>query len=307
MEEGAIWYNGLRWEWRPVSELRLPAGRRALIAQRLARFSSSTQAVLATAAIIGREFDVGLAGWCWQREVNRRSASRSPRRVPRVCCSSTYERKQGGFAFVHDEIAEVLVESIPRDQVRQLHQRVAQSLEKRRPDRLGEIALHYDAAGESADAYRTAQTAAKAAERVYAPAAAGAYLQVAARNATTPAELAEVRVALAQVAETGGRLDEVEELCDLAIEWFDGQSDAASRTDAAPDAGARANGAGSARARDTRGARRSSMPRRMRLGDDRERIALLMIASQTYGRLGDQRTAARMARRIRRCREEDWR
>ena len=40
-----------------------------------------------------------------------------------------------------------------------------------------------------------------------------------------PGELAEIRVALAHVAETGGRFDEVEELCDLAIEWFDGQSD----------------------------------------------------------------------------------
>ena len=43
-----------------MSELRLPAGRPALIGQRLSRFSSSTQAVLGAAAIIGREFDVGL-------------------------------------------------------------------------------------------------------------------------------------------------------------------------------------------------------------------------------------------------------
>ena len=28
---------------------------------------------------------------------------------------STYDRKQGGLAFLHDEIAEVLVDSIPRD------------------------------------------------------------------------------------------------------------------------------------------------------------------------------------------------
>ena len=32
-------------------------------------------------------------------------------------------------------------------------------------------------------------------------------------------------MALAHLAETGGRFDEVEELCDLAIEWFDGQGD----------------------------------------------------------------------------------
>src|SRR4029079_3894697 len=60
VEQGAIWHNGMRWEWPPVSELRLPPGRAALIAQRLSRFSSSTQAVLAAAAVIGREFDVEL-------------------------------------------------------------------------------------------------------------------------------------------------------------------------------------------------------------------------------------------------------
>ena len=244
--------------------------------------------------IIGREFDVGLLV----------GASAGSEPAVRLAISeagtagllqSTYERKQGGFAFVHDEIAEVLVESIARDQVRQLHQRVAQSLEKRRPDRLGEIALHYDAAGESADAYRTAQTAAKAAERVYAPAAAGAYLQVAARNSTTPAELAEVRVALAQVAETGGRHDEVEELCDLTIEWFDGQSDA-HRALTLRRIRERARMEQGQPARVTLEALAKLDAEALRLGDERERIALLMLASQTYGRLGDQRTAARMAR-----------
>jgi tetratricopeptide (TPR) repeat protein len=293
VEEGAIWYNGLRWEWRPVSELRLPAGRRALIAQRLSRFSSSTQAVLATAAIIGREFDVGLLV----------GASAGSEPAVRLAISeastagllqSTYERKRGGFAFVHDEIAEVLVETIARDQVRQLHERVAKSLEKRRPDRLGEIALHYDAAGQSADAYRTGQLAAKAAERVYASTAAGAYLQLAARNSTTPAELAEVRIALAQVAETGGRHDEVEELCDLAIDWFDGQG-AAHRVLTLRRMRERARMAQGQPARVTLEALAKLDEQALNLGDERERVGLLMMASQAYSRLGDQRRAASMA------------
>lgn len=294
VEEGAIWYNGLRWEWRPVSELRLPAGRRALIAQRLERFSSSTQAVLATAAIVGREFDVSLlVGASAGSEAAVRLAISEANAAGLI--HSTYERKRGGYAFVHDEIAHVLVDSIPRDQVRQLHERVAHSLETRRPDRLGEIALHYDAAGESADAYRSAQLAAKAAERVYAPAAASAYLQIAARNSTTPGELAEVRVALAHVAETAGRHDEVEELCDLTIEWFEGQGDVHRvltlrriRESARMEQGQPALV--------TLEALTSLDAEALRIGDERERISVLMMMSQTYGRLGDQRTAARMAR-----------
>jgi tetratricopeptide (TPR) repeat protein len=293
VEDGAIWYNGSRWEWRPVSELRLPAGRRALIAERLSRFSSSTQAVLATAATVGREFDVALlvgAGAGSEAAVRLAISEAGTTGL----LQSTYERKRGGFAFVHDEIASVLVEGIPRDQVKQLHERVAQSLEKSRPERLGEIAFHFDAAGESADAYRTAQTAAKAAERVYAPAAAGAYLQIAARNSTSPAELAEIRVALAQVAETAGRHDEVEELCDLTIEWFAGQGDTR-RALTQRRIRERARIAQGQPAKVTLETLSKLDVEAQELGDERERAALLMMASQAYGRLGDQRRAASLA------------
>ena len=64
-----------------------------------------------------------------------------------------------------------------------------------------------------ARAYEFAQRAAQDAERVYGNAAAHAYLQMAIRNATSPAELASLRAHLAQIAETAGRYDEVEELC----------------------------------------------------------------------------------------------
>jgi tetratricopeptide (TPR) repeat protein/GGDEF domain-containing protein len=293
VEDGAIWFTGSRWEWSAVSELRLPAGRRALIAQRLGRFSSSTQAVLGTAAIIGREFDVGLlvgAGAGSEPAVKLAISEASTAGLLRP----TYERKQGSYAFVHDEIAEVLVEMIPRMQLKQLHQRVAQSLEKRRPDRLGEIALHYDAAGEAADAYRTAQVAAKAADRVYAHASAGAYLQIAARNATTPGELAEIRVALAHIAETGGRYDEVEELCDLAVEWFDGQGDAR-RSLTLRRMRERARLELGQPARVTLESLAKLEAQAKAIGFDRERLAFLMMISQTHARLGDHQTASRIA------------
>jgi tetratricopeptide (TPR) repeat protein len=293
VEDGAIWYSGDRWEWRPVSELRLPPGREALIAERLARFSSSTQAVLATAAIIGREFDVGLlvGAGAGSEPAVRLAISEA---VTTGLLRATYERKQGGFAFVHDEIATVLVESIPKDRGRQLHERVAQSLEKRAPARMGEIAMHYDAAGESASAYRVAQLAAKDADRVYAHGASASYLQIAARNATTPAELAEIRVALARVAEIGGRYDEVEELCDLAIEWFEGQDDE-HRALTIRRMRERARMELGQPAKVTLDSLVALDAEAQRLGFDRERIALLMMASQTHGRLGDQRTAVRIA------------
>jgi len=293
VEDGAIWYSGNRWEWTPVSELRLPGGRAALIAQRLSKFSSSTQAVLGTAAIAGRQFDVRLlvgAGAGSEPAVRLAISEATLAGLLRP----TDERRQGGFAFAHDEIAEVLVETIPRERVRQLHQRVAQSLATQHPERVGEIAFHFDSAGESAEAYRWAQIAAKAADRVYAHGAAELYLQMAARNATTPAELAEIRVALAHMAETGGRYDEVEELCDLAIEWFEGQSDER-RALSLRRMSERARMEQGQPARVTLDALIALDADAKRLGFDRERVAILTMASQTHGRLGEMRLAERLA------------
>ncbi|HVX38276.1 MAG TPA: AAA family ATPase [Gemmatimonadaceae bacterium] len=293
VEDGAVWHNGTRWEWRPVSELRLPQGRAALIGARLARFSSSTQAVLATAAIIGREFDIGLlvgAGAGSEAAVKLAISEALLSGLLRP----TYERKRGGFVFAHDEIAEVLVESISRDRIRGLHERVAEALVKQRPERAGEIAMHFDAAGKSTDAYSWAQEAARNVERVYAQAAAGAYLQIAARNASTPAELAEIRIALAHLAEAGGRFDEVEELCDLAIEWLQSQSDER-RALTLRRMRERARMEQGQPARATLDALVVLDAEAQRLTFDRERVALLMMQSQAYGRLGDQRTAVRIA------------
>src|SRR5439155_13560853 len=112
---------------------------------------------------------------------------------------------------------------------------------------------------------------------------------------TSPAELAEVRVKLAQLAETGGRFDEVEELCDLAIDWFDGRENKARAL--------------SLRAMRQRARIQLGEPapvaldallaldaQAKELGFDRERVAILTTASLVYERLGDLRTAEGIAR-----------
>ncbi|MEO7086549.1 MAG: AAA family ATPase, partial [Gemmatimonadaceae bacterium] len=293
VEEGSIWHNGSRWEWSPVSELRLPAGYRALIAGRLSKFSSSTQAVLGTAAIIGRQFDIGLlaASGAGSEAAVRLAVSEG---VVAGLLRPTYERRQGGYSFVHDAIAEVLVEGIPRDRVRQLHSRVARAIEVRKSDRIGAVALHYDAAGEVTDAYRCGQLAAFEADRVYGHAAAVAFLQLAARNSTGPAELAEIRVALARAAETGGRHDEVEELCDLAIEWFEGQGDSR-RTLTLRYMREHARIEQDQPARATLDALVALDAEAQRIGFDIERVAILTLASRAHGRLGETRLAERLA------------
>jgi tetratricopeptide (TPR) repeat protein len=292
-EDGDIWHGGSRWEWTPVSELRLPPGRRALVARRLNRFSSSTQAVLAAAAIVGREFDVGtLSGAGAGSEAAVRLAVSEA--IAAGLILPTRERRQGSYAFVHEEVADVLLGTLPRDQLAQVHLRLARWMEKRRPERAGDIALHYDAAGVAHQAYRWSQAAARAAERVYAYPIAGALLQIAARNATSPGELAEVRVALAHISETGGRFDEVEELCDLAIEWFAGQGDD-KRALTLRRMRERARMELGQPARVTLDSLTLLDEEAVRLRFDRERVAILLLISLTHGRLGDKPTSERIA------------
>jgi diguanylate cyclase (GGDEF)-like protein len=291
-EEGAIWNNGRRWEWKPVSELRYPSGGPALVRHRVSRFSSSAQAVLTIAAVMGRQFDTKLlvSAGAGSEAAVRLALSEA---LGSALIRPAYERQEGAYEFGHEQMTRVLVDAADRERLRNIHQRVARALDAR-GGRAGEIAMHYDAAGVGEGAYRAARTAAHKAEQLYATSQASGYLHVAARNASTPAELAEVRVELAQLAESLGRHDEVEELCDLTIEWFESQDD---RTRALTLKWMRE------RARMGMGQpARATLESLMKLdaeaqeiGAGRERVSILLMISLAQGRLGDSRTAERIA------------
>jgi diguanylate cyclase (GGDEF)-like protein len=293
VEQGALWHSGQRWEWSPVSELRLPAGIGPLIAQRLSRFSASSQAILTTAAILGRDFDVRLVvdSGAGSEPAVRLAMSEA---VAAGLIRPRSERKAGGYGFTHDLVAAVLIDAVPRDALRELHGRVAHALVGRGDRTAGEIAVHYNEARATGMAYEYARKAAIEAEHLYAIGAARAYLDIAVHNAASPAELAEVRVQLAHLSEIGGRFDEVEELCDLAIEWFSGQTD-------------KRRSLAMRRLREKARMEQGQPPRvsltaltalgeeARELGYDQERVSILTLLSQTYGRLGDTRMAEQSA------------
>lgn len=289
VEEGALWQVEGRWQWTPVSELRLPIGLSALIARRLARLSSSTQAVLSIAAVIGDEFDVGLVVEAGAGSEPAVQLALSEGLAAGVLKPS-YERGGRGYTFTHAHMVDALMQSIAHDRLRQIHQRVAEAIERRDQTRVSEIALHYDAAGSTHPAYLHSLIAAEHAERVYAYAAANAFLHVAARNTSTPSELAEVRVRLATLAEVVGRFDEAEELCDLAIEWFVGKGDAR-RALALRRMRERARKELGQPARATLEALLTLDVEAQALGFGAERVEILMLLSQAYGRLGNPKEA----------------
>src|SRR5436305_7433466 len=151
-EEGALWQSEGRWQWTPVSELRLPIGLTALIARRLGRLSSSTQAVLSIAAVIGDEFDIGVlveAGAGSEAAVQLALSEGLAGGILRP----SYERGGRGYSFTHAHMVDALVQAVAHDRLRQMHQRVAETLERHDKTRVSEIALHYDTAAISSPAY----------------------------------------------------------------------------------------------------------------------------------------------------------
>ena len=292
LEEENLRHINDKWEWTQVSELRLPVGLDAVISRRFDRFAPSTQSALTTAAVTGRQFEVEVVIKADGRKPDDVKASLREA-VAAEFLQPHHERGGGMQAFTHARIADALVATIPASAVAGVHARVARALQDRTQS-VAETARHFDLAGIAADAYRHSIDAAARSEKVYAYETAGEFLKMAARNATSPAELAEVRVRLAQIAETMGRFDEVEELCELAIEWFAGQGDG-QRALTLRRMRERARKELGQPALVTLDALRELDKEASRLGSDRERVEILTMLSQMYSRLGEPKEAERLA------------
>ncbi|HKG94467.1 MAG TPA: tetratricopeptide repeat protein [Gemmatimonadaceae bacterium] len=183
--------------------------------------------------------------------------------------------------------------------LRLVHDRVARAAEGRSPRAAAELAVHFDRSGNNEKAYQYAMAAARRASDVYANAQAADFLGLAERNATTPAQLAQVRVRMAEVAEAAGRHEEAERLCTLALTWYESaaQSAAADRGRAVTlrRMRERLRGALGQPFRTTLGACLMLDEEAKALGLEQEHVELLLMISRTYSRLGDGAAAERIA------------
>ena len=301
VEEGAVRHTGERWEWGPVSQLQVPASLDALVMRRITRLGARTQLTLATAAVLQRDFEVGLiaaalAGESADLETTIRDAVGSGLLRP----AANSGRAAGvRYDFAHDQLPDIFAAHLAPQHVRRAHERVARALDAMRdegaaPARAIEIAIHYEQAGVPAGAHAAALRAADHAERLYARPTASELLRLAARTAGTPAELAADRTRLATLAELAGQYDEAEELCDLAIEWYTGQGDV-SRSLALRAVRERLRSQLGQPARRTLDTLLALDREAAEQGLTGERVAILTQVSQTYGRLGDRASAERIA------------
>src|SRR5262249_56794751 len=149
VESGAVEQREGRWVRTAIADrLGIPEGVREWMRRRLAGLDDDTNAVLAVAAVIGRDFDSGMlidAGGVDREPVL--DALEAAERARLIEVIPGHVR----FAFVHALVRSTLYDEIPTTRRLRLHRRVAQALEPRAADDdsvLPSLARHYcEAAG----------------------------------------------------------------------------------------------------------------------------------------------------------------
>ena len=292
LDEGAVWHDGTRWRWRPLDELQLPVAVNDLITRRLAHLSTRTRDVLAVCAVIGREFDVDLARATGITPDALQSAIDEAIRVGVL--QPTALRHGERYAFNHATLGALLRAGMPPRRLRATHERVARALEKRTPDQVAEIAMHFDKASAGAEAFQYALLAADRAGSVYAQSEAMDYLRVAERHASTEREVAEVQARLAQAAELAGEYEKALSHATRALEHFD-RPDTPARALSLRRQAVRVRGHLGAPATETLAECERLAAMAEAAGVDEERAHVLAMMSRLYERIGSGVAAERAA------------
>ena len=152
-----------------------------VVRERLEHLPSTTRTLLSEAAVIGRDFDLGLLRSLGNRSPEAVLEALDPAIVNDTLIASTL--LPGGYAFEHELVREVLYSDLPVTERCRLHQRVAGALTKRREAGLdvaqAELAQHCLSAlphGDVATAIAHARSAALTAMHMAAHADARALL-----------------------------------------------------------------------------------------------------------------------------------
>jgi tetratricopeptide (TPR) repeat protein len=294
VEEHRLRWTGSHWEWTPGADSRLPVAILDLLSRRAARLSPAAKRILASAALIGRAIDTDVAvhaGIATEEQIL--DAIDEGLSVSVLEVSEMHGESH--IAFTHALLVDLMRDSLNPTRRKRLHERIAHAMEEIRPSALAELAHHYDLACDREKAYTYAWRAAEHAAEVYANDDALDLLEAAERHALTLREKAPVRIRRAAVAEAAGRYREAEEIQRSIIDELFGTIELAQRAETKR-AIARLRSLQGEAADTTRAACSDLLAEAAALGLDGERIALLMMLSQSFSRAGDVAAAESVAR-----------
>jgi signal transduction histidine kinase/CheY-like chemotaxis protein/tetratricopeptide (TPR) repeat protein len=193
----------------------------AFLARRIELLPPLTVTLLSVGAVLGKEFDLFTAAKLARQSPAQAFAALDEARHRHI----VWAKQDNQCAFVHDKLRETLLARMPESEVRDLHLQAALDLETLAPQRVYELAFHFDAAGERARALPFALAAAEQARAQHSLEIAEEQYRIAERSA--PADQAvRYRIAegLGDVLMLRGRYAEAARMTETARELASGDT-----------------------------------------------------------------------------------
>ncbi len=194
VESGALVAIATGWRVEPLAMADVQSSRHAaaFLVRRIELLPATTLALLSVGAVLGKEFDLF-------------TASKMARQTSSQAIAALHEAQQRHMvwakatddlcAFVHDKIRETLLDRLPEHERLDLHLRAALDLEVDAPDRVYDLAYHFDAAGKSQRALPFALAAADQARTQNALELAEEQYRIAERGVSDTDETTRYRIA----------------------------------------------------------------------------------------------------------------
>ncbi|OHB80800.1 MAG: hypothetical protein A2W31_04960 [Planctomycetes bacterium RBG_16_64_10] len=164
VESGVLVAESAGWRIEPMALKDIGSSSRAasFLARRLELLPERTIELLATGAVLGKEFDLDMTVQLARQEATGAFAAINEARQRQL----VWLRPDGGqCVFVHDKIRAALLERLPPSRRQELHRRAAHYLQQHAPNRVSDLAYHFDAAGDCESALPFALEAADQARR----------------------------------------------------------------------------------------------------------------------------------------------
>ncbi len=214
-------HNGWRVEPLAIANLQSSSQAGSFLTHRIKLLPESVTALLSSGAILGKEFDLAFAA-----KLARQTGSQSVAALNEARSRHMVWVRANGFqcTFVHDKIREALLARVDDQQRTALHRRAALHLQQHAPQRVSELAYHFDAAGMSEEALRYALEAAQQARLRHALEIAEQQYRIAERGAASAPTSVQFQVAegLGDVLMLRGRYDDAQTLFQRAAELATG-------------------------------------------------------------------------------------
>ena len=223
VESGALVPGPQGWRTEPLAMADVHSSNRAaaFLTRRLELLPEETRELLATGAVLGKEFELDIAAHLAQQTPSQAIAALEEARQRHLAWS----RPDGArYVFVHDRIRSSLLDHLTPEERKELHRRAAFYLREHAPQRISDLAYHFDAAEDSRSALPYALQAAEQARIQHALEIAEQQYRIAERGAMWVERATRYRVAegLGDVLLLRGRYDAAGQLFESAAALAEG-------------------------------------------------------------------------------------